>query len=440
VGPKVDSSLVVWDLRTGEWRQAQEFKGYGQERSAPQTSRNGRRVISVVNPPPPDFAEAWFVVPGKKLTRAQGIGSLALCLTGSPYPPATVMGAISAYGQNRLTPVVQSKESFRAAAPTRVYDVDERKYIFGSRPAEMLGPRGLDSISEDGDWLALARFTWKAEATTTGLSVFQVSTGREVKLADSAGALANVAEAFSPDGRWFADTEYQANKKSHRPRQLRLWELASGRRLGGYTFPEGQNDCQIAAIRFAPRGDRLVGLVAMLPPRPEGQPAPPGPAVERQPWLLVVWRVEPDGALVREFDREVGSWDAFVLNARHVAFSPDGRLVACIVSAPRGQLAVRTWDLPLGKLLHELGSFVAPHATYAGERLAFSPDGRRLFAGGKVWDLRTGLELLELTPDLVRDRPAASRPVFAYDGDLVYGLFASEEGIDSYAFDGTPRP
>jgi hypothetical protein len=72
-----------------------------------------------------------------------------------------------------------------------------------------------------------------------------------------------------------------------------------------------------------------------------------------------------------------------------------------------------------------------------------APDARPVRAartGVKVWDLRTGLELPELTADLVRDRPAANRPAFAYNGDVVYALFASEDGIDSYAFDGTPRP
>jgi WD40 repeat protein len=187
-----------------------------------------------------------------------------------------------------------------------------------------------------------------------------------------------------------------------------------------------------------------VGLIALPPPELKGEPV--ARLLSHKggvPYLLIVWRVGSDGTLVREFEREVGRWDAGSFNGLktlQLAISRDGRLVACVVSLPRGQFAVRVWDLTSGALVRELGSFAPPHTTYISQDLAFSADGRRLFAGGKVWDLRTGLELLELTADLLHDSRAGGRPAFAYDGDVVYGLFASEEGIDSYAFDGTPRP
>src|SRR5262249_14926650 len=66
-----------------------------------------------------------------------------------------------------------------------------------------------------------------------------------------------------------------------------------------------------------------------------------------------------------------------------LAVSADGALAAS--AADR---TVRVWDLKTGKPFCSLGELAAP-----AESLAFSPDGRRLLAGGPAglveWDLRT---------------------------------------------------
>jgi WD40 repeat protein len=74
---------------------------------------------------------------------------------------------------------------------------------------------------------------------------------------------------------------------------------------------------------------------------------------------------------------------------RALAFSRDGKLLASVIPMK----TVRVWDLDRGR---ELFALPAP-ASYR-PCLAFSPDGRRLAAGGhavhtiRVWDMETGQE------------------------------------------------
>jgi WD40 repeat protein len=366
------------------------------------------------------------------LTRAQGLGSLALCLAGNSDPLATVLNVTCAYGHNRLTPLVAAGNPARPTLVNlvRIYGVDEGKYVFA---LEGKFPPGAESLTlaEDGQWLA----AYSSGGQSTQLRVFHVATGREVKLADppTDGSPEFDQLAFSPNGRWFAQaaTNLINGKQPAGPRHLRVWELPSGRRVGGYTFPADQNEGGVSRLRFTPGSDGLVGSIVVPVRHPEQ-------FRER----LVVWRVGTDGTLGHKLELETGDGLNYSLSGGvfPIVFTHDGRMVACATSSPQGH-AVCVWDLGSGSLRHTVGRLHLRHTPIYCEDFAFSPDSRRLFADGKVWDMSTGLELMQLTPELLGGRPRkGTPPEYAYDGTVVRCLFASDDGIDVYAFDGTPRP
>jgi WD40 repeat protein len=99
----------------------------------------------------------------------------------------------------------------------------------------------------------------------------------------------------------------------------------------------------------------------------------------------------PDGAVARLGSlRLAHPWDC-----RHVAFSPDGKLLAS--GSDEGEIGL--WEMPTGRPVHLLSG----HA-WSTNALAFSPDGKRLASGGndrsaRVWDVVTGKELFRLRHD-----------------------------------------
>ncbi len=111
---------------------------------------------------------------------------------------------------------------------------------------------------------------------------------------------------------------------------------------------------------------------------------------DRNIWGLAI---SPDGRLLAvgnagNMTIDVWDWRAkrivrTLKRARHAAlateplrFSPDGRLLALCVDA-RGRVVIRVWDTETGAVVHDL---TAPLGSTDCQSIAFSPDGKRLFA------------------------------------------------------------
>lgn len=102
---------------------------------------------------------------------------------------------------------------------------------------------------------------------------------------------------------------------------------------------------------------------------------------------------------------------------KRVAFSPDGRLLA----SAGMDASVRMWDLPSGRLLHDLNGHER-----AVRAVAFSPDGSLLASGGNdkavlLWDPATGRHVRTL----MIPRRLVKTVTFTSDGRLLAAATAT---------------
>src|SRR5262249_30672269 len=116
-----------------------------------------------------------------------------------------------------------------------------------------------------------------------------------------------------------------------------------------------------------------------------------------------------DDQMVRRFDRITGkelnkfsmssagvSYPQGLVEPHHVAFSPDGKLLASITSDEK----VDVRDLATGKVVELLKLTDAEKEDFKAASLAFSPDGRALALAQKngviqLWDAKHGTRLRE---------------------------------------------
>ena len=85
------------------------------------------------------------------------------------------------------------------------------------------------------------------------------------------------------------------------------------------------------------------------------------------------WRT---GRIVRTIKKLQGSGDALVTEP--LRFSPDGRFLALCAGASY-QVVIQVWNPRTGAVVHDITN-PNPHGSTACQSIAFSPDGRRLFA------------------------------------------------------------
>jgi WD40 repeat protein len=238
-----------------------------------------------------------------------------------------------------------------------------------------LGPgdrelRGLDFMA--GGKLLLSRVSSdENESAQEAVLAWDVRTGRQVRRLPGDGC-----HACSPDGRTVAVS---------RPAAVELWDVTTGKARGRLKRP----DRHPVVMTFSPDGKVLAGAFA-----------PSGEGSSFKAPLLCLWEV-PTGR--RRARLEVGNWPL------GLAFSPDGRTLACVeagdsdakAGSERRQPAVRVWDVRAGRLRR---SFRFPALLALSDVVdspekpfAFSPDAKTLaFAVGerqvRVWDVSTGKE------------------------------------------------
>jgi len=220
-----------------------------------------------------------------------------------------------------------------------------------------------------------------------------------------------VAQAlFSPDGNLLATSTLL--HPSFQSREVQLWDLKTGKPLRPPLLFAGMP--MDHAVAFSPDGKTLlVHHASLVGPRQvrlwdvasgqlKGQPIPHGSLLlaGRQPGHSAVF--SPDGRLVLTGEnllkRQARLWDAATgqpvlppllqpagLNA--VGFCPGGRVFYTFTAYGAGEKALQFWDTATGK-----ATGVALPATGS---VLFSPDGRTLLTGAdsataQLWDYPTG--------------------------------------------------
>jgi len=236
------------------------------------------------------------------------------------------------------------------------------------------------------------------------------------------------AVAFSPDGTKFATMSLYN-------RFVRIWDIESGKELqaleGHKPEEKGKTGYTLSA-HFLPEGDKIITVDGSNKTFRTWDAAsgkelqPPQEFTELGDWdwdRFAVFSRDGRKVIVGYADHTARLWDIAEKKELHIlkghtpppgypttasvrsaAFSPDETKI--VTGGADG--SVRIWDAASGRELHKLEW----HGAWVGS-VAFSPDGKKVAASGKVahvWDVESGKELQRLEGHLGSVRAVAFSP------------------------------
>jgi WD40 repeat protein/serine/threonine protein kinase len=486
--------LKVWDAKSGngllymfppdvspDWVRSVDYAPNGQmlvsgsaiDGALRLWDADGGQFLRVLGRHTRDVVETHFVGDGSRMISLGRNECLILWDTATGQELQTLCfrpKRIRAIAVSPIDSRVVVSTGYAAAGNVSVWDYETGEKI-EDISADITQATGL-TFSRDGRLLAVAH-------PQSVLQIWEMTPLRRVQTI--AGPVADYAcPAFDPDGQRIAA---EAGDGS-----IGIWDVATSRQLGvfrGHVAPAGQ-------IRFSPDGRYLVaGSRDSVIRCWDTQTEQGSVALSRAGSAALALAISPRGDSLATVSREgaVELWNLDDLQRRwtvsagrppvpvwSVAFSPDGRRLACacedasvriydvqdgslqlcfsshrrplraVAFSPDGtQVAsagleseVLIWDADSGQVLKRV-----PLNTRAVRCLAFHPDGTRLAAGTRdaqavVWDLASGQELWSSRDGLVRVwslawSPDGSRLAVAR-GDGFIRLHDGADGVLRSAF------
>jgi WD40 repeat protein len=317
--------------------------------------------------------QVWDVASGKKVFQTEHKGP-PLSVALSPNNKVLVVGGWEVLA--RLFDVATGKEIRRLEWPGKPPPIKRNGLLFVHDPLYLLtfspngtklastsqkaievwdvatgkldyqikASRGRTAFSPDGKYLA--------SGDRDAIRLYDADTGKLLRCFDKHSSY-DLALLFSADGQTIASAEDYL---------LTLWDTKTGKRKLAFPGHQGIVHC----VAFSPDGKRL---------------ASGGNIMDLQ---LILWN------LTTQKPQHSVDFDIDVLS---VVFSPDGQTLA-VGDGVMGTGGTEAWlyfyQGATGKLLREF-----PAHINSVQRLAFSPDGKRLLTSGndarvKVWDVATG--------------------------------------------------
>jgi RNA polymerase sigma factor (sigma-70 family) len=395
-GAGIAGSVLLWDFATG--REVRRLEGHRGQASAIAFSPKGDRLVSA------DAATArlWEVTSGKLLQSVDaaqdGNGAAAFSPDGRLVATAAGGAAVSVWeaDSGKLVRQLRGEGTYLDAlafspdgtalvtavenGPLTVWDRATGKpgkplpglpsglCCFAFSPdGKLLATGGGDRQLRLWDWAA-RRQRWSIFAQADGVyslafspdgktlasrsseSAFHfwdVATGKPLHTTEGHQERLT-AVAYSPDGRSIVTGAWD--------RTVRVWDAASGAETARFT---------VGTDREEEQSPYLVGTISQLALAPDGK-------------LLAVVRNDESIRLLKWPSGK----EAYRLRGICVAFSPDGKLIACAGRAKGAESAmgvISLHDRATGRPVRELHG----HKTQICE-LAFTPDGRTLISRGTV--------------------------------------------------------
>jgi RNA polymerase sigma factor (sigma-70 family) len=312
----------MWNAESGE--EIRRLTGLGGPAMAVFFSPDSKKLITAGV----EQTCVWDVESGKKLaTLSQGVGE------GEAEPTALHFGGAAALSADGRLLALGCQDQ-----RIRVWEWEKGKKVLELRPL----PDHVRSVAFSRDGKTLA-----ALGDATAIHLWDTATGQlRSALAGHHERLTSVA--YMPDGKTIATAAWDGT--------MRLWDAQTGK-------------------------EKRVLEPERAQPKGKGDPAGLGHIVVSPDGKRVAVMAGFAAALV--FDPDTGK-QVQRYTAESIAFSPDGKWIACGESGK--EFIIRVFDRATGKTHKELKG----HLTQV-VWLAFTPDSQRIVSRGQVWEgLRSG--------------------------------------------------
>jgi RNA polymerase sigma factor (sigma-70 family) len=397
----LDATLRLWDVGTGrELRQsplpsARDF-------SALACSPDGKAVAAAT------VADSLFLWDAEKSGEPRRLGRDLLSYCGL---------AFSRDGRTVATASIDANP--RVDAPTGAPDPGAREPERGSvRLWDVAKGTEILHIPVEGCYAHCVAFspagtTLAAGCSDATLRFYEASTGKELTRLHVQGEQQGCL-AFSPDGRILASGTSPFTTFAGDGAAIHLWDVVRRKELRRFLA----HDQSVSGLAFSPDGNTLASAGAEAAVRfwevATGHEIKASAGHRSAVCCLVVSRADGtvitggDDGTIRQWDPTTGRGLRRIgtdLGPVHdLAIALDGRN---LLSASFDG-TVRLWDLAGCRELHRL--LEGDDMRRIGG-LAFSPDGQRVSAGGKIFEVATGRELVTL-------RDGRGEPLFPSRSDF----------------------